>query len=178
MERPDHVLVVDDDAEIRKLLGEYLQRNGFRVSLATDGREMRRALEQARPDIVVLDVMLPGDSGLSLCRDLRAGPGLPVIMLTARAEEIDRILGLEMGADDYMPKPFNPKELVARVKAVLQSGPRAVADAKALIREVGYRRVEDVQRYTVERLADIRATPEAQEGMRAFLEKRKPSWAE
>jgi two-component system OmpR family response regulator len=120
MERPDHVLVVDDDAEIRKLLGEYLQRNGFRVSLATDGREMRRALEQTRPDIVVLDLMLPGDSGLALCRDLRADSSLPVIMLTARTEEVDRIVGLEMGADDYLAKPFSPRELLARIKNILR----------------------------------------------------------
>jgi two-component system OmpR family response regulator len=135
MERPDHVLVVDDDAEIRKLLGEYLQRNGYRVSLATDGREMRRAVEQVRPDIVVLDVMLPGDSGLSLCRDLRAGSSLPVIMLTARAEEIDRILGLEMGADDYLAKPFSPRELLARIKSILRRTralPPARSDAHRL----------------------------------------------
>jgi two-component system, OmpR family, response regulator len=120
MERPDHVLVVDDDGEIRKLLGEYLQRNGFRVSLANDGREMRRALQQTRPDIVVLDVMLPGDSGLALCRDLRADSSLPVIMLTARGEEVDRIVGLEMGADDYLAKPFSPRELLARIKSILR----------------------------------------------------------
>ncbi|HEU4353915.1 MAG TPA: response regulator [Burkholderiales bacterium] len=120
MERPDHVLVVDDDAEIRKLLGEYLQRNGFRVSLANDGRAMLRSLEQTRPDIVVLDLMLPGDSGLTLCRDLRAGSSLPVIMLTARAEEVDRIVGLEMGADDYLAKPFSPRELLARIKTILR----------------------------------------------------------
>ena len=120
MERPDHVLVVDDDAELRKLLGEYLERSGFRVSLATDGREMRRRLEQSRPDIVVLDLMLPGDSGLALCRDLRAGSSLPVIMLTARADEVDRIVGLEMGADDYLAKPFSPRELLARIKSILR----------------------------------------------------------
>jgi two-component system OmpR family response regulator len=120
MERPDHVLVVDDDAEIRKLLGEYLQRNGFRVSLATDGREMRRTLDASRPDIVVLDLMLPGDSGLTLCRDLRAASSLPVIMLTARTEEVDRIIGLEMGADDYLAKPFSPRELLARIKSILR----------------------------------------------------------
>jgi two-component system OmpR family response regulator len=120
MDRLDHVLVVDDDAEIRKLLGEYLQRNGFRVSLATDGREMRRALENSRPDIVVLDLMLPGDSGLTLCRDLRVDSSLPVIMLTARAEEVDRIVGLEMGADDYLAKPFSPRELLARIKSILR----------------------------------------------------------
>jgi two-component system, OmpR family, response regulator len=120
MERSDHVLVVDDDAEIRRLLGEYLERNGFRVSLATDGKEMRRRLEQSRPDIVVLDLMLPGDSGLTLCRDLRAGSSLPVIMLTARAEEVDRVVGLEMGADDYLAKPFSPRELLARIRSILR----------------------------------------------------------
>ena len=120
MERPDHVLVVDDDAEIRRLLGEYLERNGFRVSLATDGKEMRRRLEQSRPDIVVLDLMLPGDSGLTLCRDLRAGSSLPVIMLTARTEEVDRVVGLEMGADDYLAKPFSPRELLARIRSILR----------------------------------------------------------
>jgi two-component system OmpR family response regulator len=120
MERADHVLVVDDDAEIRKLLGEYLQRNGFRVSLATDGKEMRRVLEAGRPDLVVLDLMLPGESGLALCRDLRAGSNLPVIMLTARAEEVDRIVGLEMGADDYLAKPFSPRELLARIRSILR----------------------------------------------------------
>jgi two-component system, OmpR family, response regulator len=120
MERPDHVLVVDDDAEIRKLLGEYLERNGFRVSLATDGPEMRRALDRSRPDIVVLDLMLPGDSGLTLCRDLRVDSRLPVIMLTARAEEVDRIVGLEMGADDYLAKPFSPRELLARIRSILR----------------------------------------------------------
>jgi two-component system OmpR family response regulator len=120
MERADHVLVVDDDAEIRKLLGEYLERNGFRVSLATDGAEMRRALERSRPDLVVLDLMLPGDSGLTLCRDLRVESSLPVIMLTARAEEVDRIVGLEMGADDYLAKPFSPRELLARIRSILR----------------------------------------------------------
>ena len=120
MERTDHVLVVDDDAEIRKLLGEYLERNGFRVSLATDGAEMRRALDRSRPDIVVLDLMLPGESGLTLCRDLRVDSNLPVIMLTARTEEVDRIVGLEMGADDYLSKPFSPRELLARIRSILR----------------------------------------------------------
>jgi two-component system, OmpR family, response regulator len=120
MDRADHVLVVDDDVELRKLLGEYLERSGFRVSLATDGPGMRRALEASPPDIVVLDLMLPGDSGLTLCRDLRAGSSLPVIMLTARADEIDRIVGLEMGADDYLAKPFSPRELLARIKSILR----------------------------------------------------------
>jgi two-component system OmpR family response regulator len=120
MERPAHVLVVDDDPEIRGLLGDYLERNGFRVSRATDGREMRRLLDASRPDLVVLDVMLPGEDGLALCRDLRARSRLPVIMLTARGEELDRIIGLEMGADDYLGKPFNPRELLARINSVLR----------------------------------------------------------
>ena len=137
MERPDHVLVVDDDAEIRALLGEYLERNGFRVSLATDGREMRRALDASRPDIVVLDVMLPGQDGLALCRDLRAQSSLPVIMLTAKVEEVDRIIGLEMGADDYLPKPFNPRELLARIKSILRRT-RALPPAHPDVRRVRF----------------------------------------
>jgi two-component system, OmpR family, response regulator len=120
MERTDHVLVVDDDAEIRRLLGQYLEGNGFRVSLATDGMQMRRLLESSRFDIVVLDVMLPGETGLALCRDLRARSALPVIMLTARADEVDRILGLEIGADDYLTKPFSLRELLARINNILR----------------------------------------------------------
>jgi two-component system OmpR family response regulator len=120
MERPSHILVVDDDPGIRNLLGEYLERNGFRVSLATDGREMRQMLDAGRPELVVLDIMLPGEDGLALCRDLRARSRLPVIMLTARTDELDRIIGLEMGADDYLAKPFNPRELLARINSVLR----------------------------------------------------------
>lgn len=140
MGRPDHVLVVDDDAEIRKLLGEYLERNGFRVSLATDGPDMRRALDRTRPDIVVLDLMLPGDSGLTLCRDLRVESSLPVIMLTARAEEVDRIVGLEMGADDYLAKPFSPRELLARIRSILRRtrGPASPAAGGHQLRFAGW----------------------------------------
>jgi two-component system OmpR family response regulator len=120
MAKQDHILVVDDDAETRSLLREYLQKNGYRVSAAGDGPAMRAAMNVAQPDLVVLDVMLPGEDGLSLCRDLRAHGNVPVIMLTARGEETDRIVGLELGADDYVPKPFNPRELLARVKSVLR----------------------------------------------------------
>jgi two-component system OmpR family response regulator len=120
MNTQDHVLVVDDDEEIRSLLRDYLQKNGYRVTAAGDGKGMWQEFEAARPDIVVLDVMLPGDDGLTLCRDLRARSEIPIIMLTARGEETDRIVGLEMGADDYLPKPFNPRELLARVKSVLR----------------------------------------------------------
>ncbi|OGA55436.1 MAG: DNA-binding response regulator [Betaproteobacteria bacterium RIFCSPLOWO2_12_FULL_62_58] len=116
----DHVLVVDDDQEIRSLLRDYLQKNGYRVTAVGDGKRMWAAFEEARPDIVVLDLMLPGDDGLTLCRDLRARSKTPIIMLTARGEETDRIVGLEMGADDYLPKPFNPRELLARIKSILR----------------------------------------------------------
>ena len=120
MAKQDHILVVDDDAETRSLLREYLQKNGYRVSAAADGKAMRAAMGAAHPDLVVLDLMLPGEDGLSLCRGLRARGDVPVIMLTARGEETDRIVGLEMGADDYVAKPFSPRELLARIKSVLR----------------------------------------------------------
>jgi two-component system OmpR family response regulator len=116
----DHILIVDDDAETRSLLQAYLQKQGYRVTVAADGRALRRAVDVARPDLIVLDLMLPGEDGLELCRDLRTRSNLPVIMLTARDEETDRIVGLEMGADDYLGKPFNPRELLARIKSVLR----------------------------------------------------------
>ncbi len=115
-----HILVVDDDREIRDLLARFLDSHGYRVTAAADGREMRAALDDWAIDLVVLDLMLPGEDGLSLCRNLRAGSSMPVIMLTAMGEETDRIIGLEMGADDYVSKPFNPRELLARIKSVLR----------------------------------------------------------
>lgn len=115
-----HLLVVDDDREIRDLLTRYLTRHGYRVSSAKDGQEMKRFLADRNIDLVVLDLMLPGEDGLSLCRWLRSQNGPPVVMLSAMGEDADRILGLEIGADDYLPKPFNPRELVARIKAVLR----------------------------------------------------------
>jgi two-component system OmpR family response regulator len=120
MTEQDHVLVVDDDVEIRNLLHDYLRKNGYRVTAVGDGKGMWAALEQGQPDIIVLDLMLPGDDGLTLCRSLRTRLELPIIMLTARGEETDRIVGLEMGADDYLPKPFNPRELLARIKSILR----------------------------------------------------------
>jgi len=135
MESQGHILVVDDDGEIRSLIAEYLTLHGYRVSVARDGVQMRSALQAERPDLVVLDLMLPGEDGLSLCRDLRARSNLPVIMLTARRDEIDRIIGIEMGADDYLGKPFNPRELLARIKSVLRRAralPVSQGDAKRL----------------------------------------------
>ncbi|HTR07489.1 MAG TPA: response regulator [Paraburkholderia sp.] len=121
-EKMDHVLIVDDDRGIRELVGAYLEKNGLRVSLAANGREMRTVLESGAPDLIVLDLMMPGDDGLVLCRELRAGKfrAVPVVMLTARSEETDRIVGLEMGADDYLPKPFAVRELFARIRSVLR----------------------------------------------------------
>ncbi|MDT3672884.1 MAG: response regulator [Aromatoleum sp.] len=119
----DHILIVDDDAEIRSLLADYLEKQGLRCTTAADGREMKAALERHRVDLIVLDLMLPGEDGLTLCRNLRAGGpfmNTPVLMLTARGEDMDRIVGLEMGADDYLAKPFVPRELYARVRAILR----------------------------------------------------------
>lgn len=120
MDTSAHILVVDDDHEISSLLAEYLEKNGYRTSTAGDGKAMWRVLDGQRIDLIVLDLNLPGDDGLTLCRDLRARSNVPVIMLTARSEPLDRILGLEMGADDYLPKPFEPRELFARIRSVLR----------------------------------------------------------
>ncbi len=115
-----HLLVVDDDREIRDLLARFLERQQFRVTTARDAREARRAWPNGHYQLVVLDLMLPGETGLDLCRWLRLQSDVPIIMLTAMGEETDRIIGLELGADDYMPKPFNPRELLARIRAVLR----------------------------------------------------------
>ncbi|TDR72513.1 two-component system response regulator OmpR [Paludibacterium purpuratum] len=115
------ILVVDDDAKLRELLTRYLDQQGYSVETLPDARDIDRKLARNRPDLLVLDVMMPGEDGLALVRRLRAqGEMIPVIMLTARGEDIDRILGLEMGADDYLPKPFNPRELTARIQSVLR----------------------------------------------------------
>ncbi|CQR42991.1 Transcriptional regulatory protein OmpR [Thiomonas sp. CB3] len=120
MDTPDHILIVDDDGEIRNLLSAYLQKNGLRVTAVGDGKAMERALVAARIDLIVLDLMLPGDDGLTLCRQLRAKSDIPVLMLTARSDETDRVVGLEMGADDYLTKPFSARELLARIKVILR----------------------------------------------------------
>ena len=126
-ERP-HLLIVDDDREIRGLLAQYLEKHDFRTTTVADGREMRRILERSHVDLLVLDLMLPGEDGLSLCRELRSRSQLPIIMLTARGEDVDRIVGLELGADDYVAKPFNPRELLGRIKAVLRRSAHAPRD--------------------------------------------------
>ncbi|MBN8710231.1 MAG: DNA-binding response regulator [Verrucomicrobia bacterium 61-8] len=115
-----HIAVVDDHREIRELLVRYLGEHGYKVSAAENAAGFRRLLESGMPDLVVLDIMMPGDDGLVLCRELRARFSVPIIFLTAMADDTDRIIGLEMGADDYLTKPFNPRELLARIKAVLR----------------------------------------------------------
>ena len=127
-----HLLVVDDDVGIRELLSRYLSEQGFHVSTVEDGEAMDAWLADNTPDLVILDLMLPGEDGLSLARRLRSERQLPIIMISARGEEIDRIVGLEVGADDYLPKPFNPRELLARIRAVLRrNAPIAGAEADA-----------------------------------------------
>ena len=131
-----HILVVDDHREIRDLVSRALTKEGFRVSTAADGKAMHQVLADARIDLILLDLMLPGDDGLTLCRDLRAKSAIPIIMLTAKGDEVDRVIGLEMGADDYLAKPFGTRELTARIKAVLrraQAGP-TVGTAQAAAR--------------------------------------------
>lgn len=115
-----HLLVVDDDRELRELLQRYLSDNGYLVTTVNDGGEMAQAFAEQNVDLVVMDLMLPGDDGLSLTQQLRQQSNIPVIMLSARGEDVDRIIGIEMGADDYLAKPFNPRELLARIKSLLR----------------------------------------------------------
>lgn len=140
MDRMPHLLVVDDDRDIRTLVAQFLSKHGYRVTAVRDGAEMMKALDGARIDLIVLDLMLPGEDGLSLCRRLRATSATPIIMLTAMGEETDRIVGLEMGADDYLAKPFSPRELLARIKAVLRraSAPQTVGEGATVLRFEGW----------------------------------------
>lgn len=137
LEPEAHLLVVDDDLEIRQLISKFLRKHGFRVTGARDGREMREAMANAGIDLIILDLMLPGTSGLTLCREIRASSSVPVIVLTAKGEDTDRIVGLEVGADDYLAKPFNPRELLARIRAVLR---RATApdQLRAVTKEIAF----------------------------------------
>ena len=150
MDPAPHILILDDDREIRELLGQFLERQGLRVTLARDARELRRLWPLASYSLVVLDLMLPGESGLDVARWLRGQPHpqaqVPIVMLTAMGEETDRIVGLELGADDYMAKPFNPRELLARIRAVLrraqaasQGAGTAGGPAERLFRFAGWR---------------------------------------
>jgi two-component system OmpR family response regulator len=130
MQSAPHILIVDDHRELRDLVSGVLRKEGFRVSTAGDGRAMRQVLADSRIDLILLDLMLPGDDGLALCRKLRAESNIPIIMLTAKGDELDRVIGLEMGADDYLPKPFGSRELIARIKAVLRRGKESNASGR------------------------------------------------
>lgn len=120
MHNEPHIIVVDDHRDIRDLVGAYLSQHGYRVSVADSGAALRKSLERGAPDLIILDIMMPGEDGLSVCRQIRTSAELPIIFLTAMTDDTDRIIGLELGADDYLVKPFNPRELLARVRAVLR----------------------------------------------------------
>lgn len=174
MEHGAHILVVDDDKEIRSLLERYLLSQGFRVSTAGDGRTMEERLATAKIDLVVLDVMLPDGSGLDWCRSLRNRSTLPIILLTALKEDVDRIIGLEIGADDYLGKPFNPRELVARIRAVLrrvtENEASAASDA-SLFRFAGFSADPAAHRVTTADGHDVGLTAAEFELLLAFLER-------
>jgi len=140
MSQRPHLLIVDDDREIRGLLAQYLEKHDFRTTAVADGKEMRRVMERSHVDLLVLDLMLPGEDGLTLCRELRSRSQVPIIMLTARGEDVDRIVGLELGADDYLPKPFNPRELLGRIKAILRRVEQRGEDALLTGRDIVLRR--------------------------------------
>jgi two-component system OmpR family response regulator len=151
MERTSHILVVDDHREIRELLARYFEKNGLRVSVAEGGAAMRQAMKAAAIDLVVLDIMMPGEDGLTLCRQIRGSSDVPIVLLTAVSEETDRIIGLELGADDYVTKPFNPRELLARIRAILRraSAPPRVDPAQALRRHRFDRFILDPSSHTL-----------------------------
>jgi len=130
MQSAPHILIVDDHRELRDLVSRVLTKEGFRVSTAADGRAMRHMLADGHIALILLDLMLPGEDGVSLCRTLRADSNIPIIMLTAKGDELDRVIGLEMGADDYLPKPFGSRELIARIKAVLRRTDDSASTAK------------------------------------------------
>jgi len=128
-----HILVVDDDRQIRTMLARYLSDNGLRVTAAEDGRQMTEFIGKFQFDVVVLDVMMPGDDGFTLCQRLRARSTVPIILLTARGDETDRVIGLELGADDYVAKPFNPRELLARIRAALRRAAMVASTPREIV---------------------------------------------
>ncbi|NYT73527.1 response regulator [Halomonas sp. QX-2] len=136
MQNATHVVVVDDHNDIRDLVREYLEQQGYKVSVAESGVALRHLLERHTVDLIILDVMMPGEDGISLCKEIRTSSNTPIIFLTAMAEDADRIIGLELGADDYLVKPFNPRELLARIRAVLRRATSAAPARATLDRRV------------------------------------------
>lgn len=134
-----HILIVDDHHEIRDLVARVLTREGFRTTAVADGLAMRKALADSHIDLILLDLMLPGEDGFSLCRAVRVETDIPIIMLTAKGEEVDRVIGLELGADDYLPKPFGSRELIARIRAVLRRSRSAAPESRAEYKPKLYR---------------------------------------
>jgi DNA-binding response OmpR family regulator len=157
MTESEQILVVDDEPMVREVVVAYLEREGFRVDEAGTGRAALKCIEQTPPDLVVLDVMLPEVDGFSVLTELRRSGDIPVILLTARTEEPDRVLGLELGADDYVVKPFSPRELVARVRSVLRRS--AAADKPAEILEFGSLRIDEQARVVTLDDTEIEMTP-------------------
>lgn len=143
MDASQHILIVDDDSEIRDILSGFLVRHGFRVSTAENGTAMMQTMNTARIDLIVLDIRMPGEDGRSLCRRLRTTSQIPIIMLTALGSETDRVVGLELGADDYLPKPFSAHELLARIRAVLRRSalppPGSPADGARMFEFAGWK---------------------------------------
>jgi len=146
MPAPGKIVVVDDDEHIRELASLYLQKEGFDVTCAVDGASAVKKIQQLNPSLVVLDLMLPGISGYDVCRQVRLESNVPIIMLTARDEDVDKIVGLELGADDYLTKPFNPRELVARVKAILRRAETAQGAGAAAVIRVGELAIDKARR--------------------------------
>ena len=171
MSKADRILVVDDDPELRKLLSEYLTDVGFAVDLAGDGDQMRRAMTREMPDAIVLDLMLPGTDGLTLTREVRASSSVPILILSARGEEIDRVVGLEVGADDYLAKPFSPRELLARLRALLRRSQAPAAAHAAGIIEFGPFRLDVGARRLLRDQADVELSAAEFDLMKAFAER-------
>lgn len=175
MTQPPHILIVDDHREIRDALVKYLGKNGMRATAATDAVAMDAAMKGGRFDLIVLDVMMPGEDGLSVCRRLRAQGSIPILMLTALGDETDRIVGLEVGADDYLPKPFNPRELLARIKAILRRSERVeVAGGRLAGHRLAFDRwVLDTDRRTLTDVdgAEVALTTAEFRLLTAFLER-------
>jgi two-component system OmpR family response regulator len=174
MEQSPHILFVEDDPDIRGLVADFLEQSGYRLSVAKDGREMDRLLSVSRIDLLILDIMLPKEDGLSLCRRVRANSNVPIIMLTARASEVDRVVGLEIGADDYLTKPFGTHELLARIRALLrraQSVARTPQQRHSVLQFAGWKLDVGARRLTSADGAQVPLTGGEFELLAAFCER-------